>query len=512
MFFFSSVALKAIRKHSRFADIAPMAFPVTMEIPTSGTDARTWVVEVHFDKPPTQECMDAFVGQISTKTFAFGIFEVARGKVLIIMHSTGNRVINSTCKIALSRLFQSAGVEASIHNVTSLHGYHLELFGWKPVPIQACPRSTPVNLEVTTDDEDEIGDLTSQVASMSNFSQICTDYFTRREQTALALKSDSASSSNTSSVTSVKWVTDMPEEVELILKRKLVESQKLEWIFFRDRVLNGDDTMRTEPSAKHWPAFYTTYAEISHIGDRKNMMKAAFKTFAEHVESSTGNPFTRDDLPKDDVDKVVVHGRCFQCGSSIPLSLEMAGQINTNLGQVVCRAIEDAKVVEDASRFGVFCSRRCVRGRCHGCAGALVDGKCPNEWCGDDQMGNRRRVVPLGFGTNGDMSDEYVKPMEFHFAKRGLPLTWPMCRAKKQCRFHTCLHVCERDCTHDCTGCRQCNGTVKFGSPGCECDPMWLQHQHADDIDPNYDVQEAIYKMVNTIHMQPERPSKKPRT
>ena len=490
-----------------------MATPVVVEIDGSGPYARTWVAEICFKEIPDATTMPNLMANLAEKPYHIGVFQMSPMKVLMVMRgiSENGQISNSHCKTLLLTMFKRARVDATVGQLTTLTGYHLELFGFKAVPMPSQPlKATPVTEEVTHEEEDELHGLTADVDNMADFRRVTEEYFAKREKDLLAVRSESFHGDDAPTIR-LQWITTPPPQIEVVTKRNLREWQKLEWVLFRDGVINGDDGMMKAPTAGHWPSFYSLYSDISSVSEARHRLREAFKTFAGHVHATTGRTINRTDLPTEDANKLHSDGRCFQCGSSIPLSLEMAGQINTNLGQVVCRAIDDAKVVEDASRFGVFCSRRCVRGRCHGCAGALVDGKCPNE-CGDDQMGNRRRVVPLGYGTNGDMSDEYVKPMDFNFAKRGLPLTWPMCQAKKKCRFHTCLHVCERDCAHECRGCRQCNGTVKFGAPGCECDPLWLQYQHPDDIAPNYDVQDEIYKMVNTIHMQPERPSKKPRT
>jgi hypothetical protein len=474
-----------------------MVGPCIKEVPTCGSEARTWIAEVHFEEAANSEKLAALMVHISGKPFSFATFELAKGKVLVLMHSLTGKICNSNCKIMLSRLFKAVKIEVSIPQLSALNGYHLELFGLKEIPSFNQEEPERRNSEeVSSGEEEVIGNLTSDVRDMSQFRRICDEYFAKRQHDALAIPTQAArSGAGESRDKKLQWLTEIPDHLEVVTKRNLRESQKLEWILFRDRALHGDDSMRTAPTVHHWPNFFSMYADISRIGDQK---REAFKTFSAHVQAVTGKTISREDLPTEDADKIPIDGKCFQCSSSIPLWTDMDGQIITNLGQVVCRGIEDKKVAMDASRFGIFCSRRCARDRCFGCAKALVGGKCPDRSCKDDQRRNLRPVVPLGYGDYHGQSDEYVGVMEFGFAKRGLPLTWPMCRAKKQCPFHTCLHVCERDCQHDCSGCRVHNGSILFGKKHyCACDPCWIQKQKPEEIDADfYEIDEEEFLLA----------------
>ena len=486
-----------------------MATPTFVEVDGSGTHAKTWVMEVKFREPPTREKVADILSHLAEKPFYFGIFQMADVKYMLFAQCHSGTILSGNCKNAVNNVFRKFGVEANLGCISTFNGYHMELFGFKPIQAVAGAKPRTPDRITPDDDEDEIeaelGDLTSKADNMTEFTRITTEYFKKREQYALAIRSES---SNTFAP-GIKWVTTPPPVIEVVTKRFVREWQKLEWILFRDLVINGDTSMRTAPALKHWPSFYALYSDISPVIEPRHCMREAFKTFSNHVLTATGLTIKREDLPLEDDERFPLCGKCFQCDAIIPSPGEMAGQIVTNLGQVVCRGIDDVKMVMDASRFGVFCSRRCARGRCHGCAKDLVDGVCGH--CGDDQERNVRRAVPLGYGTNGEHSDEYVGTMEFYYAKRGYPLTWPGCRAKRECMFHTCLHTCERDCIHECTGCRVNNSGVKFGGPCCTCDPFWLQHQKPEELEPGYDVQDAINEIIIGIHTQPERPAKKPR-
>ena len=110
---------------------------------------------------------------------------------------------------------------------------------------------------------------------------------------------------------------------------------KLEWVLFRDRLINGDDSMAISPSLNHWPSFYSIYRDISRVESARHCTQHAFKTFSTHVHTATGNQITMKDLPREPDDKEPIDGKCFQCNATIPNPWEMAGQITTNLGQVV---------------------------------------------------------------------------------------------------------------------------------------------------------------------------------
>jgi hypothetical protein len=197
----------------------------------------------------------------------------------------------------------------------------------------------------------------------------------------------------------INWITDMPPTLEVVTKRSLGEWQKLEWVLHRDRAIYGDDTLRTNPTVNHWEQFYKLYYDISPVGEPRKRREQAFRTFADHVKAVTGKVITKADLQKTGPEqKVLRNGACYQCEKDIPMLGDMDGQFYTNMGMLVSRSTFEKKVVKDESVYGIFCSRRCSSGRCLGCAGALVAGKCTSIWCGHDQKDQSGRADYSGAG------------------------------------------------------------------------------------------------------------------
>ena len=461
-----------------------MASPIISEVIGSG-GAATWVAEVKLKGSPQQANMGALMVLMDGKPYRFGMFEISPGHQLMVIHSMICRITNCNCKSMLFGLFKSAKVDIDILSFTALNGYHLELFGIKPVPTATEPDpESPPDDELGPEEEEEVIELTSKANSMKELDQLVNEYLSNRDQLALALKSESASYKDEQPTKKLRWITGAPHELEIVANRSLREWQKLEWVLFRDQAMyGGDASLRTSPDIKHWDAFYHIYNDISTVDEPRKRMQQAFKTFAGHVLAVTGKVITQADLPKKVLgDKHIRDGQCYQCDKPIPSIEDMDGQIYTNLGMVVVRGLYDDKVVKDASRFGIFCSRRCSMGRCLGCAGDLAGGKCPNSWCGHDQKQNIRLAVPVGHGIKD--YNEYIGEMDADDVKKGLPLRWPMCDAKKKCMYHGCERVCDRECGHHCntysSNCRRyhkrrrVSEQLSIGHPLCSCHPDWV--------------------------------------
>lgn len=459
--------------------------PLIKQVPGNNPEVATWVADVSFQEAPGSNNMAALLVHISGKPYHFGIFEVGGGKFLIVIHCKESRTTNANCKITLSRLFKNAKLDAQIHQLAALNGYHLELFGLCPLPsaTEANPTSQD---DLSTEEQEELGEMYATATSRKDLDEIAAQYFAKRDQQALALKQEHAKAPLTKKLS---WLTDIPAELEVVTKRSLREWQKLEWVLFRDEAMFGEKTMRHSPSVRHWDVFLKIYEQISPLGEARNRKREAFKTFSAHVLDVTGQKISLGDLPQATAEKFIRDGWCYTCDRDIPIVGEMENGIYTNVGAVVCRGVFEEKTVVDQAPFGIFCSKRCSNGSCLGCGGDLVDFKCVSNWCTHDQSRNKRKALPLGSGVED--YNEYVGEMLAKYAQQGLPLDWPTCVAKKQCMFHPCDHVCTRNCVHECTArCRmhklvRPTEQVPYGHDLCSCEPEWFDGLD-DQIDPAF--------------------------
>jgi len=450
-----------------------MTIPQIIEVDGCGQTAKTWVADVKFAEVPDQFQMGAFVTTLRDKPYHVGIVDLGLQKYHLIFHGKGRPIRNSQCKDLIQTVFERAHFKYQIEQLAAFNGYHMEVFGFSKHPTYEEPEEQDPE-ELNPDDQEDLGKLYETAEKKDDLEAIYQDYIKKHNQSAIAL------GTKLEEKVKINWITDMPPTLEVVTKRSLREWQKLEWVLHRDRAIYGDDTLRTCPTIGHWEQFYKLYYDISPVGEPRKRREQAFKTFADHVKAVTGMVVTKEDLQKTGPEqKVLRNGACYQCENRIPMLGDMDGQFYTNMGMVVARSTFDKKEVKDESVYGIFCSRRCASGRCLGCAGGLVDGKCTSIWCGDDQKRNKREAVPLGYGIDG--YDEYIGEMEASFAQKGLPLDWPMCRAKRQCFWHGCNHVCKRDCQHECTAKRRQRKMnmgaepVKYGHPLCSCEPEWFE-------------------------------------
>ena len=450
-----------------------MTTPEIIEVDGCGQTAKTWVANVRLNAPFDQLQMGAFVTMLKDKPYHVGIVDMGLQRYHLIFH--GKAIRNSHCKELLQTVFEKAHFKYQIEQVAAFNGYHMELFGLS----KQTPEDTEQDRELEPEEQEDLSNLYDTAEKIEDLETIYQDYLKKHSQHLLALRAKSEQT------VKVNWITDMPPTLEMVTKRSLREWQKLDWVLLRDRAIYGDDTLRTQPTIDHWEQFFKLYYDISPVGDHRKRLEQAFKTFADHIQAVTGKVVTKADLQKTGPEqKVLRNGACYQCEKDIPMLGDMDGQFYTNMGMVVSRRIFDKKVVKDESVHGIFCSKRCASGRCLGCAGGLVDGKCTSIWCGHDQKRNQREAVPLGYGVDG--YDEYVGEIEASYAHMGLPLDWPLCRPKQQCFWHGCQHVCERDCKHECdTTCRKHKTTMKgeeipFGHPLCLCEPEWYGSEEPD--------------------------------
>ena len=250
-----------------------MASPNLVDVEGTGIYAKTWVAEITFNEPLTDIHKANILTHIGEKPFTFGVYHHTGPKYLVVIRCTNESgsMTNCNCKTMLLTLFKRAHVEVMVGQLAAFNGYHAELFGFKSVPhLVQEPKSTVV--ETTDLEEEEIGELTTGANNMTDFSRICTDYFAKREHDALALRSDPSESTDNPLVIHLQWLTTPPTQIEVVTKRSLRESQKLEWVLFRDRAIHGDDSMTKAPNAHHWHGFYSLYTEISQVGDTKNMI------------------------------------------------------------------------------------------------------------------------------------------------------------------------------------------------------------------------------------------------
>ena len=440
-----------------------------------GSDASTWVVEVCFTQVPDLTHVNQLLAFMGDRQLQFGIAQVDTNRFLMVCTSHTS-VVSSSCKTTLTRICRNAGIQVQIGQIVALNQYHLELFGISPPPTY---NEEEPEEGLNEDDQAELGESYGEANTKAEIDRIWTEYSKKLNQSALALREITKPKQGIT----LQWITEMPERLEVVSKRKLAEWQKLEWVLLRNKAFYGDDYLRTNPTPEHWEQFYKLYYDISPVGEPRKRRAQAFATFAGHVKAVTGMVVTKADLQKSG-QKVLRNGFCFKCDKDIPTMEDVEGQFYTNVGTVVSRDVFEKKVVRDESVYGIFCSKRCANGTCLGCAGGLVDGKCTSIWCGHDQKRNQREALPLGYGVDG--YDEYIGEVETKFAKMNLPLDWPMCKAKRQCFWHGCNHVCERDCTHECTvKCRKHKTTMKgeeipFGHLLCSCEPEWYGSEEPD--------------------------------
>jgi hypothetical protein len=466
--------------------LTTMTVPLIKKASGNTPEVATWVAEVSFQEAPGSNNMAALLVHISSKPYHFGTFDMGGGKFMVVIHSKESRTTNANCKITLSRMFKNAKIEAEIHQLAALNGYHLELFGLCPVPAAPDTKAAPDN-DLSPKEQEELGEMYSTATSRQDLDEIASHYFAKRDQQALALKQEPTKA--TRPPNELVWLTDPPAELEVVTKRSLREWQKLVWVLFRDERMFGEKSMRTSPSVRHWDTFLKLYDQISPVGEARNRKREAFKTFSGHVLEVTGQKISLGDLPKATADKFIRDGWCYTCDKDIPIVGEMDQGIYTNVGTVVCRGVFDEKTVQDEAPFGIFCSRRCSSGRCLGCGGELVENKCLSNWCLHDQGRNKRKALPLGSGEED--YNEYIGEVASKYAQQGLALDWPFCVAKKQCMFHTCDHVCTRNCTHECTAkCRmhklvRLTEQISYGHELCSCNPEWFDGLE-DQIDPAY--------------------------
>ena len=171
-----------------------MASPIISEVIVS-SGAATWVAEVKLKGSPQQANMGALTVLMDGKPYRFGTFEISPDQHLIVIHSMNGRISNCNCKTMLSGLFKTAKIDVDVLSFTALNGYHLELFGIKPVPTAAEPDpESPPDDELGPEEEEEVIELTSKANSMKELDQLVNEYLSNRDQLALALKSESASS------------------------------------------------------------------------------------------------------------------------------------------------------------------------------------------------------------------------------------------------------------------------------------------------------------------------------
>ena len=288
-----------------------MALPSIKEVQPNGTDAVTWVCEVQFKEDLSQTMTRDLMAHLACKPYRFGVAVVEAHKYMMVIHGLKGSTSNSNCKLMLSRAFKNASVDAEISNFAALNGYHLELFGLCHTYKENVEPEEPN--ELNPDEQEELSGLYDNANSKEELGQICQGYFAKRDQQALALKTENGAKASDDKF-KLTWLTEMPSELEVVAKKSLREWQKLEWVLHRDRAIYGDDTLRTCPTIGHWEQFYKLYYDISPVGEPRKRREQAFKTFADHVKAVTGMVVTKADLQKTGPEqKVLRNGACYQC-------------------------------------------------------------------------------------------------------------------------------------------------------------------------------------------------------
>jgi hypothetical protein len=413
----------------------------------------------------------------------------------IIVHMEVPRQ-NSSVKKTIARMFQSTGRDVIIKSLTAFCGYHQCVMGFvgSLVEIEHLEDVLPTDSELE-DLDDDYNAAVDRAVCKNDLDAAFATYLSKRDANALSIPQQAAQLPQ--EPYPIFWLTSHPQNINMYVEHRIDDWQKVVW------ALELMDLKDRHPEVDDFITFHTHFRKISRMKDKDKLLTTAAKYFAEFMRRHVQHQCTAE---KDLVDALkkryndrgspggyVVRGRCFECNAKVPTGME--GEFYTNLGLVVCKGLQDDKHVMDASKYGIFCRLRCVRGRCKGCGEMLVDGRCPDPDCDDNQKRNHRVAVPLGYGTEDH--NEFIGPIDKHFVDQGLLLSWPLCKPKHKCLWHTCKHVCIRSCNHECS--RECrvptcmgpgNMPIPLGHNLCSCDPLWLeQFEDAmveDEEDPEW--------------------------
>ena len=344
-----------------------MAFPTIVEVAGAGIDVSTWVADVFVPSVPEVHNMSALKVEMESKPYEFGLFSHGPQQFLMIIHCKTGKIFNENCKSLVNRLFAHTRINADIGQLAAFNGYHAEVMGFRPNPGPAMA-AKEVPIELDSDDEEAIAEAWDVTKGRAELDRITQDYFAKKEQAAVALRPPPIQFGGAPDGPRVNWCTEVPAQLEVATQRALREWQKLQWVLFRSE----STSMINSPTIKDFAGFYGIYVEISKVENNAKLLKQAFETFAGHVKKTTGNDVTKDQLPKEVL--VMIHkihngealAKKCECGKALKAGWEM----------------DVDSVMMSASKFGMFCSLKCTKDRCKGCASTVEDGVCVKK-CGD---------------------------------------------------------------------------------------------------------------------------------
>ena len=275
-----------------------MTNPEIVKVDGCGQIAKTWIANVKFKEIPDQFQMGAFVTLLKDKPYHIGMVELGLQKYYLILHCKGRPIRNSHCKDLLQTVFEKIHFKCQIEQMAAFNGYHLELFGLSTKT--TCDSEQTDQEDLEPEEQEELGKLYDTANTKDDLDQIYQDYLKKHHHHALALKTKASETK-----AQINWVTDTPATLEVVTKRSLREWQKLEWVLLRDRAIYGGESLRTNPRVDHWDQFFKLYYDISPVGEPRQRMEQAFKTFADHVKAVTGKVITRADLQKGGSEKML---------------------------------------------------------------------------------------------------------------------------------------------------------------------------------------------------------------
>ena len=350
-----------------------------VEVPGHGEHAKTWVVPVTFlsDLAPRQLLVIEAI--LELKPFKVGFFTIPNStKRLFIVHFQ-SETRRDQCAKALKDVWKSTGVQASMEQLVMFNPFHLELFN-----LRQRPR---VEVDITLDEEEEeklISELLPESedaelppVSMADLDKAYEVALAQKREHVLSLRAPTSTASASAASASapladgprIVWCTAPPLQLEVATQRTLMEWQKLEWVLLRCE----NEEMKTSPVLGHFADFFAIYMDISTMKDRTELLKQAFKTFAEHVKKMTGVVVEKKELQPVTLNAVRrlqhahIRGKhCQTCSRTLSDELEM--DIDGNM--------------IPKHRHGMFCSSECARGRCKGCSFELDEQKQCVKKCG----------------------------------------------------------------------------------------------------------------------------------
>ena len=469
-----------------------MSRPILVETAGNSRDSATWVAEIEFQasddlSPEKAKTLQAKL-EGNYKGYKFGLWKIrVSGLAHLIIHLEEPKQ-NSSVKTTVERLMKAANVKGTIKCMEAFSGYHRFLMGFPGGEDNDDKQASESPEQCELEDEVYCAEV-DKATCKSDLQQAFSSYLSRQAQSALAVPAGAALAIPAGPAQhqgmvdeDIMWINGQPPSLCIYMEHRISEIHKLKWslLLMKDVPL--------PPKASSFPTFFTHYRSVSRMRDNVKCLDTAAGHFAQLMEHGgfVGNPSKslKVELKKawqtyslKNQDNFAVEGLCFECNAEIPFGVE--GQINTPLGIVVVKRDFEDKCIKDASAYGLFCGKRCCKNRCKGCASPMVNGKC-TSWsgCTDDQNRNKRLAKPLGYGKEGE---EYISVLEKRVLDEGAPLTWPTCKTKRMCLFHTCSHECSRDCNHVCVlACREKRRSAPYDIPyyskRCTCELRWFQN------------------------------------